>query len=133
MEAAFGSSDRLELTGVFVTARRLKAEELRLVCDPALLPFRSTEELAAHRLDDVLAEQEVVDIGVGNDDPLLPGEAPRPAGVEEALDLLVDRAAGLDLSLLVDPASAAPMGCSPRTASTRRWNERWPRTWPASG
>jgi len=30
----------------FVTVRCLKAGELRLVCDPALLPFRSTDELA---------------------------------------------------------------------------------------
>ncbi|HEY7362862.1 MAG TPA: ATP-binding protein [Methylomirabilota bacterium] len=49
-----------------MTVRRLKAEELRLVCDPALLPFRSTEELAP--LDTMIGQTRALDattFGIG--------------------------------------------------------------------
>jgi lon-related putative ATP-dependent protease len=49
-----------------MTARRLKAEDLRLVCDPALLPFRSTEELAP--LDTMIGQARALDattFGIG--------------------------------------------------------------------
>jgi lon-related putative ATP-dependent protease len=47
-------------------ARRLKPEELRLVCDPAMLPFHSTEELAS--LDTMIGQDRALDattFGIG--------------------------------------------------------------------
>ena len=59
------------------------------------------EALLLHGRHHFLAEHEVGHIRLGEDDPLLPGESLRPADLEEAFDLEVDPAHGLNHPLLV--------------------------------
>ncbi len=56
------------------------------------------------RVDDVGPEHQVLDVLVGDDDALGPGQALGLADLEESLDLLVDSADGLDLAFLIERA-----------------------------
>ncbi len=60
------------------------------------------EPSGARRGHDVLTQHKVLDVGCGDEDALLPGQAARLAHVEKALDLLVYPADGLNLAALVD-------------------------------
>jgi hypothetical protein len=64
------------------------------------------ELAAAHRLDHVLAEHEVLHVGVREEHALGAVEAAGPAHVEEPLHLLVDAADGLHLTEFTDPVTA---------------------------
>src|SRR5215831_6760966 len=62
------------------------------------------EPFLRRRCDDILAKHQVLDVARRNDHPLPAGEAGSAAGVEEALDLLVDATDCLDPAVLVDRA-----------------------------
>src|SRR5690606_29592463 len=62
------------------------------------------EPILPHGLDDVLAQHQVLHVVLRDQHALLAGESPTLAGIEEALDLLVDASDDLHLPVLVHRA-----------------------------
>ena len=80
--------------------RRYSGQQLDTLID---IPHRVHCELPrCHGIDDIIAQHQVFDIGLRNQNALVAAESACQAAIEESFDLIVDAAYGLDLAVLVD-------------------------------
>lgn len=95
-------SFRWKLAGRRALARGRRGQDLDALVDAA--DWIDGELAARDRLAHVGAQHQMLDVGGRDQDTLSLQGAARDAGVEEALDLFVDPADGLDLAKLIDRA-----------------------------
>ena len=91
-----------KLTGRIRLAGRVSGQQRDALVDGR--NSKDTEAAGTARIDDILAQHQVRDVGGRNENSLVVGKAAGLADVEEALDLLVDAADGLHPALLIHRA-----------------------------
>jgi len=64
----------------------------------------NVKALLPHRIDHILAQHQMLDVGLGNQHALLAGQSAVTADIEKSFDFFIGPADRLDLAVLIDRA-----------------------------